>query len=103
MITAGTQAKFFDSIYQGLLKRSAQTTHLVQVFVTKAGVNAALAGELKLASIADSLSNFAAGLRRFFFLDNQLLVLESTQFDLDVDTIEQGCGQLVSIPTQLLR
>lgn len=103
MITAGTQAKFFDSVYQGLLKFSAQTTDFVQVFMAKAGVNAVLAGELKFASTADSLSNFVAGLRRFLFLDNQLLVLESTQFDLDVDTIKQRCRQLVSIPTQLLR
>lgn len=103
MITAGTQAKLFDSVYQGLLKLSVQTTDFVKISMTKAGVNAALAGELKLASAADSLSNFAAGFCRFFFLDNQLLVLESTQFDLDVDTIEQRCRQLVSIPTQLLR
>ena len=103
MVTAGTQAKLFDSVYQGLLELSAQMTHFVQVSMTKAGVNAALAGELKLASATDSLSNFAAGWRRFFFLDNQLLVLESTQFDLDIDTIEQRCRQLVSIPTQLLR
>lgn len=103
VITAGTQAKFFDSVYQGLLKFPVQTTDFVQVFVPKAGVNAALARELKPASAADSLSNFAAGLRRFLLLDNQLLVFESTQFDLDVDTIEQRCRQLVSIPIQLLR
>ena len=102
VITTGTQAKFFDSVYQGLLKFSVQTTDFVQVFVPKAGVNAALACELKLAGTTDSLANFATGLRRFLFLDNQLLLFESTQFDLDVDTIEQWCRQLVSIPTQLL-
>ena len=91
MITAGTQTKFFDPVYQGLLKLSAQTTDFVQVSMAKAGVNAILARKLKLASAADSLSNFSAVLSRFLFLDNQLLVFESTQFDLDVDTIEQRC------------
>ncbi len=103
MKTSGTQAKLLDSVYQDLLKLSTQTTDFVQVSMTKAGVNAALAGELKLASAADSFPHFAAGFRRLFFLADQLLVLESTQFDLNVDTIEQGCRQLVSIPTQLLR